>query len=197
MFGHRRGDLLTGLSSLRTLSRRHLLAVLVVTNTRRGGSVAPTLAGSNTRDGQHGMFMGVDGSGRSVVAKDLLSRRCWASRDDQGTAVSRTNVPDDLAVDSTRDTVLQLEVHLGNRVLLEDGGIRDVTCCQSASACPLGSTASPGRADEVVENARMAADSTMLRMVKRLMALSLGVHREQLEQRIGLVWPRPFLLRPL
>jgi hypothetical protein len=43
----------------------------------------------------------------------------------------------------------------------------------------------------------MAADSTMLRMVNLLMALSLGVHREQLEQRMGLTWPRPFLLRPL
>jgi hypothetical protein len=43
----------------------------------------------------------------------------------------------------------------------------------------------------------MAADSTMLRMVNLLIALSLGVHREQLEQRIGLTWPRPFLLRPL
>ena len=37
----------------------------------------------------------------------------------------------------------------------------------------------------------------MLRMVNRLMALSLGVHREQLEQRMGLTWPRPCLLRPL
>lgn len=44
---------------------------------------------------------------------------------------------------------------------------------------------------------RMAADSTMLRMVNLLMALSLGVHREQLEQRTGLTWPLPFLLRPL
>ena len=43
----------------------------------------------------------------------------------------------------------------------------------------------------------MAADSTMLRMVNRLMALSLGVQREQLEHRIGLTWPRPVLLRPL
>ena len=31
----------------------------------------------------------------------------------------------------------------------------------------------------------------MLRMVNRLMALSLGVHREQLEHRMGLTWPRP------
>ena len=44
---------------------------------------------------------------------------------------------------------------------------------------------------------RMAADSTMLRMVNLLIALSLGVHREQLLQRMGLTWPRPFLLRPL
>jgi len=33
--------------------------------------------------------------------------------------------------------------------------------------------------------------------VKRLIALSLGVQRAQLEQRIGLVCPRPCLLRPL
>ena len=37
----------------------------------------------------------------------------------------------------------------------------------------------------------------MLRMVNLLIALSLGVHREQLLQRMGLTWPRPFLLRPL
>lgn len=43
----------------------------------------------------------------------------------------------------------------------------------------------------------MAADSTMFRMVNLLMALSLGVHREQFEHRIGLTCPRPFLLRPL
>ena len=33
---------------------------------------------------------------------------------------------------------------------------------------------------------RIAADSTMFLMVNRLIALSLGVHREQLEQRMGL-----------
>lgn len=37
----------------------------------------------------------------------------------------------------------------------------------------------------------------MLRMVNLFIALSLGVHREQLEHLIGLTWPRPFLLRPL
>lgn len=34
--------------------------------------------------------------------------------------------------------------------------------------------------------ARIAADSTMFRIVNRLIALSLGVHLEQLEQRMGL-----------
>ena len=43
----------------------------------------------------------------------------------------------------------------------------------------------------------MAADSTMFLMVNLLIALSFGVHREQLEQRMGLTWPRPFLFRPL
>lgn len=33
------------------------------------------------------------------------------------------NVPDDLAVDGAGDTVLQLEVHLGNSVFWEYGGI--------------------------------------------------------------------------
>lgn len=37
----------------------------------------------------------------------------------------------------------------------------------------------------------------MLRMVNLLIALSLGTQRAQLEQRTGLTWPRPFLLRPL
>ena len=60
-----------------------------------------------------------------------------------------------------------------------------------------GQQSSFNQLSRVSSNVRMAADSTMLRMVKRLMALSLGVHREQLEQRMGLTWPRPFLLRPL
>ena len=35
------------------------------------------------------------------------------------------------------------------------------------------------------KNVRIAALSTIFRMVNLLMALSLGVHREQFEQRIG------------
>lgn len=37
-------------------------------------------------------------------------------------------VPDNFAVDGTRDAVLEFEVHLGNCVLGEDGSIGDVTC---------------------------------------------------------------------
>lgn len=44
----------------------------------------------------------------------------------------RQNIPDDLAVNGARDAVLELQVHLGDGVLLEDGSIRDITCggCQ-------------------------------------------------------------------
>jgi len=59
--------------------------------------------------------------------------------------------------------------------------------------CQLGGD---GR-DFCSEDERIAADSTMFRMVNLLIALSFGVHLEQLEHRIGLTWPRPFLLRPL
>lgn len=38
-----------------------------------------------------------------------------------------TNVPDNLAVDRARDAVLQLEVHLGNRVFIKHRGVRDIT----------------------------------------------------------------------
>ncbi|KAI6756204.1 hypothetical protein HG530_011940 [Fusarium avenaceum] len=47
----------------------------------------------------------------------------WRSRHTPG----EDNVPDNLAVDGARDTVLQLQVHLGDGVLREDGGIGDVT----------------------------------------------------------------------
>lgn len=38
------------------------------------------------------------------------------------------DIPNDLAVNGARNAVLELEVHLGHRVLGEDGGVRDVTC---------------------------------------------------------------------
>jgi hypothetical protein len=124
--------------------------------------------------------------------------------------VGGEDIPDDLAVDGARNAVLELEVHLGDRVLSEDRGVRDVTCVhilsvhRSIFSLSLHSHPSPPLSswrkilgwDSQVD-VRMAADSTMLRMVNLLMALSLGVHREQLEQRTGLTWPLPFLLRPL
>lgn len=39
---------------------------------------------------------------------------------------SRTN-PDDLRVDSAGDAVLEFQVHLWYRILIEHGGVRDVT----------------------------------------------------------------------
>ena len=89
-------------------------------------------------------------------------------------------------MDSAGDAVLELEVHLGDSIFSEDTGVRDITCFMLALFLNVR-----------VVNLRMAADSTMLRMVNLLIALSFGVHLEQLEQRIGLTWPRPFLLRPL
>lgn len=44
---------------------------------------------------------------------------------------------------------------------------------------------------------RIAALSTMFLIVNLFIALSLGVHLEQFEHRMGLTCPRPFLLRPL
>lgn len=41
---------------------------------------------------------------------------------------SRCHIPDNLAVDGARDTVLKLEVHLWDGVLWEDRGVGDITC---------------------------------------------------------------------
>lgn len=45
------------------------------------------------------------------------------------------NVPDDLAVDSAGDAVLELQVHLGDRVLSEDGSLGDITCRGRIVSC--------------------------------------------------------------
>jgi hypothetical protein len=45
-------------------------------------------------------------------------------------------IPNDLAVDGARDAVLELQVHLGDGVLGEDGGIRDITC-RSLVSCRI------------------------------------------------------------
>lgn len=112
----------------------------------------------------------------------------------------RGDIPNNLSVNGAGNAVLELQVHLGNGVLGEDRGIGDITCptCQSSlSIAPVASVADVVRSGHRVRDVRMAADSTMLRMVNLLIALSLGVHREQLLQRMGLTWPRPFLFRPL
>ena len=88
-----------------------------------------------------------------------------------------------------------LQVAVANAVLREE--TTESQDCKTAA--PRGSTAFINH-PQLPSNGRyvrIAADSTMLRMVNLLIALSLGVHREQLLQRIGLTWPRPFLLRPL
>lgn len=38
------------------------------------------------------------------------------------------NVPNNLSVDSAGHAVLELQVHLGNGVVAEDGSIGDITC---------------------------------------------------------------------
>ena len=67
------------------------------------------------------------------------------------------DVPDNLAMDGAGDTVLQLEVHLGNGVFWEYGCVRDIT--YKASALYFIKL----RASK--EHKRIAADSTMLRIL--------------------------------
>lgn len=47
-----------------------------------------------------------------------------------------TSVPNNLAVDSAGDAVLELQVHLRNGVVREDGGIRDITCMEKTPVSP-------------------------------------------------------------
>lgn len=43
-------------------------------------------------------------------------------------SLSRGDVPDNLSVDGARDAVLQLQVHLGNCILVKDGRLANVAC---------------------------------------------------------------------
>jgi hypothetical protein len=116
IFGHAT-CLRGGTGDLAGLKRVNLLAVLVETHAGRGSAVTATLAGTDTSWG--------------------VSRchfECAGQRDAIALGGSK-NIPDDLAVDGARDAVLELEVHLGHRVLSEDGGVRDVTCVHVRSVC--------------------------------------------------------------
>lgn len=85
-------------------------------------------------------------------------------------------------MDSTRDAVLKFEVHFRYGVFGKDRGVRNVTC----ASLEIISIVCCHESLQSLLNLRIAADSTMLRMVNLFIALSLGVHLEQFEQRIGL-----------
>ena len=96
-----------------------------------------------------------------------------------------------MRVDSARDTVRNFDVELGDNVLCNAHHLVQHT----AAAGTRRREDSPWYTLASLIS-RTAADSTILRTVKRLIALSLGTHREQFEQRTKPTWPRPFLLRP-
>lgn len=78
----------------------NLLSVLVVANPWWRSTVAAALTGTNAiRD--------------TLAMLSILKSRML----DQGS--SQFDVPDNLAMNGARDTVLQLEVHLGNNVFWE------------------------------------------------------------------------------
>jgi len=96
-----------------------LLAVLVEPDPWWWGTVAATVTRTNTRSRQKKVPLADIPLGRGRVAS-LIADESF-------------DIPDNLSVDGAGNAVLELQVHLGNGVLGEDGGIRDITCpaCQS------------------------------------------------------------------
>jgi hypothetical protein len=82
--------------------RVDLLSILIVADSWRRSSVSATFTGTDT-------------------ARESLAL-LFCSRNRCSTKVL-LNVPDYLAMDGARDAVLQLEVHLGNGVFWEYGGV--------------------------------------------------------------------------
>jgi hypothetical protein len=77
-----------------------------------GSTVATTLTGSDTIDIWSALLF--------LHKKDVRPR-----------FISVHDIPNNLAMNGARDTVLQLEVHLGNSVFWEYGSVRDITWNQS------------------------------------------------------------------
>lgn len=95
-------DCSSPLHSLGGLRGVQFLAILVVANPWGRSTVAAADAGADTEP---------------YVSIHRCKIFCWLF-----------SVPDNLAVDSAGDAVLELQVHLGNGVLGEDGGVGDITC---------------------------------------------------------------------
>ncbi len=95
-----------------------LLAILVEANTWWWGTVLAALNGTDTK--------------RGISMFDLRSgglRRCCeaTSGSTPGQRIfSRCHIPDNLAVNSARDTVLELEVHLWDGVLWKNRGVGNI-----------------------------------------------------------------------
>jgi len=90
-------------------------------------------------------------------------------------------------VDSARYAVYNFDIQLGDDIFCRDAWNRGSKQVESIGV--------PGYTLASLISLT-AALSTMFLTVKRLIALSLGTQREQLEQRMKLTLPRPFLLRP-
>lgn len=92
--------------------------------------------------------------GGGDVRPRFFSAALVATKANEVVPASGTHVPDNLAVNGARDAVLQLEVHLGNRVLSEHRSVRDITCkvpmVSQMSSCARGGEV--GLAEEVVGN---------------------------------------------
>ncbi len=72
---------------------------------------------------------------RELESPRFISATCAERRETTRAQLSLpgTNAPNDLAVNGTRHAVLQLEVHLGDCVFLEYGGIRDIAWAHNVS----------------------------------------------------------------